>query len=1699
MTVHKLTAGDGYAYLSRQVAAQDTTEPTPGGLSSYYTARGEAPGRWMGRGLDGLSGPPLGPEVTEAQMRALFGEGRHPNRTDVERAVVEAGGVPVAAERASRLGAPYRVFPAANEFRRRCAVEYRESNAARGERGTAPVPAEDRARIRTAVATDMFRETFGRDPLDPRELSGHLARLSRQRTTAVAGYDLAFSPVKSVSTLWAIAPRDVAEVIEKAHADAVADVVAWLEDRATYTRTGRDGVAQVDARGLLAAAFTHRDSRAGDPDLHTHVAVSNKVQTIGGRWLALDGRPVYKNTVAASERYNTRIEAFLVERLGVCFADRQDDEPGKRPVREIVGIDGPLPRLWSSRRAAINTRRAVLSAAFQTDHGRPPTAREAIHLAQQANLETREAKHEPLTHAEQRATWRAEALIVLGDKHHLDSYVNNALHRAGGRAGSDITSGWLDQAAQATVDRVGQSRATWNEAHLRAEGERLVRRAGVPARELDLVVDTIVSRAMSPPMSVRLTPMREDGEPAALRRRDGASVFETADSAVHTSDAVLEAERAVIDAAGRFDGHTTPSSAVESALLIAAESGPTLNPGQAGFVRALATSGARVQVAVAPAGTGKTTALRALAIAWRAGGGTVVGLAPTAAASSVLREQLADATDTVAKFVHAAQTGIDPPAWLSSIGPGSLVIVDEAGAATTHDLAAVIATVVAAGGSVRLVGDDHQLAPIGAGGLLADLAAANGAAHLDEVVRFTHAESGEPNAVEGLVSLALREGDPTALAYYADRGRLHVGDLSSCVDQAYDAWAADRTAGLDPLMLAPTRELVRELNLRARDDRLAREGTPSREVDLADGTRASAGDVVISRRNDRTLASGTASWVANGDRWTIAAVRHSGAVDAVHTATAALVTLPPDYVRNHLRLGYATTVHGAQGVTADSSYTVVAGHESRQLLYVALTRGRHTNHAFVTVTGDGDEHSAITRDGVLPPTAVEVLRRVLARNDALRSASSVIAAEDDPEQQLAAEVDRYVHSLGTAAEELVGPGGMAAIDHAAETAVPGLTDEPAYPALRADLALHGAAGHDAPSLLREASVDPRGLDGARDAAAVLDWRIGAPTPDGPPPPLPWLPAIPRAVSDAPTWGDYLGRRARRVHELATAIAEDAESWTPNSAPPWARPLIPDHELVRDLAVWRAAAGVERTDPRPTGAPSSTAADLAAQQGLDDRVRRCVSEATAGAVRWAAQLRDAAPDLINDPFWPVLLDRLVDRRMDDPNGASLVEAVTINPLPDELPAAALWWRLVEHLRLRSPDPAQLAVVEGLDPSPTVDPVVAAPGYGEIGPSRARVLQLNQLAADFFADAYPGSWAQSYLAERLGTDPSNATNHVIGLAPQEWTGLVDYLRRGGASDLELLASGLASRTTRGGVVDRFRDRVMFAIQDDDGIVGWIGRRHPDADTQPHPASPKYLNTAETVAFTKGQQLFGLVESRRDIARGATAVLVEGPLDALAVTMAGAGDFIGVAPLGTAFTEPQAERLLSAVRDDQRGPIVAMDSDDAGRRSAEGIFWRLGTRTEARSLTLPDGEDPAGFLHRAGAPALATALRASPSLAGALVEARMDEFAKDLATVEGQVAATRRAAQVIAATPVTTWAALLTQVVARTGIAPDIALQEALAVGDLLTSPVRHRTAESRDIGELGRESIPRARQAVQQEPGSTRAAPPPRAARCHRLPS
>ncbi|HEY5307882.1 MAG TPA: relaxase domain-containing protein, partial [Casimicrobiaceae bacterium] len=215
MSMVKISAGTGYKYLTQHTAAHDAERLPPGGLAGYYAERGEAPGMWVGSGLAGLGMSP-GDLVSEAQMTALFAHGHHPNQ-------------PVA------LGTPFPDPPAASPLLRGVAEYLRERNVALGLPACAEVSKSERAAARTAVARELFATEHGRAPTDARELSSFIAAQSRLAPDTVAGYDLTFSPVKSVSAWWALAPKEIAAQIEAAHKAAVGDTMSWLERHATFT------------------------------------------------------------------------------------------------------------------------------------------------------------------------------------------------------------------------------------------------------------------------------------------------------------------------------------------------------------------------------------------------------------------------------------------------------------------------------------------------------------------------------------------------------------------------------------------------------------------------------------------------------------------------------------------------------------------------------------------------------------------------------------------------------------------------------------------------------------------------------------------------------------------------------------------------------------------------------------------------------------------------------------------------------------------------------------------------------------------------------------------------------------------------------------------------------------------------------------------------------------------------------------------------------------------------------------------------------------------------------------------------------------------------------------------------------------------------------------------------------------------------
>ncbi|MEG8184642.1 relaxase domain-containing protein [Nocardia terpenica] len=1297
-------AGTGYEYYLKQVATGDSTELGASSLADYYSAHGEAPGTWHGSGLPALD-ITAGDTVTEPQMQALFGLGIHPNADAIENHVIDAeimrGAKPKdavrAAGKAARLGNPFRIYDGENEFRTRCGQAFAAHNIAHGSDPHAPLSDAVRARLRTEVATDMFVTRYHRPPLDERELSGWVARISRPPSAAVAGFDITFSPVKSVSALWAIAPKTVADRIYAAHQRAVDDALAWLEQHGTYTRLGRNGVRQVEVEGLVVARFTHRESRCGDPDLHTHALIANKVRTLDGHWRALDGTPIYRSLVTVSEIYNTRLELHLEADLGLQFTERRlGVDPGKRPIREIVGVPWALIAHWSRRDAAITTRLGALTSTFQHLLGREPTPHEMYGLAEQATLHTRPAKHRLRSYAEQRTDWHGQAHTILGGRKPFEDTITDALQPRP-RPRPRIDAAWIARTAQEVLATVSAERSSWQYHHLRSETERRIR-GHVDRDNWATVAEAVVTEALSPAQAVARGNPDIAAEPVlravptVFARRSGTSVYTPAHTQHYTSVRVLTTEARLTDLSVQPGARTLPPRTVDAAIRAynqdPAHHDQQLNASQIAMITTFTLSPLRITTADAPAGTGKTTAMRVLSAAWHDSGGTVLGLAPTAAAAAQLAKATGDRVETVDQLLTildnhtptperlAHQDGDHLPrlpAWVTQIDASTLVVLDEHVTLSDAKRLQLLRFLITRQATIRCVGDSKQLPAIEAGGTATDTR--------PDTVTLTHVLRFAAQA-EAAATLGLRDGDPAALGFYLDHGRIHAGAPGTVAEDAYTGWVADYAAGRDTVMLAATHDTVRELNARARADRLARTRHPvGRETLLSDELSASAGDTICTRHNDQRLRLGATDWVRNGYRWRVDAVHEDGSITATHLRSGgesgATVTLPAAYVRAHVRLGYATTIDSVQGITVGTCHVVVTGRESRNQFYVAMTRGRDANHAYVVTALDGSEASFWTEPAILPRTAVEVLLRVLARDATQKSAHMQLREALDPSRRLGRAVDIYLDAIGVAAENTVGADALARFDTAAEALYPGLTDAPAYPVLRQHLATLALSGADPIAELGDA-IAARELDTAADVAAVLDWRLDSSgthsTGTGP---LPWLRGLlPQLDLLDEVVAEQLRARARIVTALADQIRTDTGTWTSATAPVWARPLLGGNpHLVADLAVWRAAQHLADTDLRLTGPARIPVHEREYQQRLDARVTDAIGDLHTAANTWSPVAKQLDARLVDDPWWPVLADRLdTAARTGLDIDTLLTHAIQARPLPDEMPAAALWSRL-----------------------------------------------------------------------------------------------------------------------------------------------------------------------------------------------------------------------------------------------------------------------------------------------------------------------------------------------------------------------------------------------------------------------------------------
>ncbi|MFI7067077.1 MobF family relaxase [Kribbella sp. NPDC050124] len=1158
LSIHRLSAGDGYTYLLKHVAAGDVDRRMATPLTAYYTASGYPAGRWLGGGLSGLGNGQLvpGSEVTEQQMAALFGRAEDPIT-------------------GTTLGRPYRTYKTPND---RIAEQVRALDPA--------MPPAQRE-----LAIDQIRKS-----------------VSRQKTRyAVAGYDLTFSPVKSVSALWATADVGVQEQIAAAHHEAIRDVLRLIEEEAVFTRTGVDGVAQLDARGVIATAFDHWDTRSGDPQIHTHLVVANRVQGADdGRWRTIDGRVLYAATVAMSEVHNALLADNLSRRLGVGW---QLLERGERrnPAFEIDGIPDELICEFSSRTEQIELNLATLL----TDRGdeiHHPSRRETYVLRQQATLMNRPAKHPAKPLADLMRAWRERAERVTQGQ--ATAIIEKVLDYTTDRplTAADLSAETIHAYGATTVLALQTKRATWTRWNLLAEAARQSRLLRLSTTEDRLqVLEAIVRDAER--QSISITPPATFTSP--LHRADGQSIFTIHNGEIYTSPAILGAESLLLELTAKLDGPTIPPRQLRAL---------NLSDDKIQALYRIALSGQTVEALIGPAGTGKTSLLAALRTSWEAehGDGSIIALAPSSAAATVLSDTLGLPADNVAKWIYEA-VGVAADQrnhWISELERAAqaaettgrrrrhqritaelarayaerdrwrlrrdqLVIVDEASMAGTMELATLAREADKAGAKLLLVGDDAQLGAADVGGAFRLIAHDTKAAELSDVWRFS-------NDWEREASLQLRDGQLPVIDLYDNHNRLSHGSLEDMENAAYLAWQTDTTAGGTSLLIASDNATVARLNARARLDRITTGEVEPDGIRLHDGTHVGLGDHIVTRLNNRRLRIGQRGFVQNGNRWTVIRRWHDGSL-TVQNDDLQTVTLPSSYVRESVELAYATTAHRAQGATVDTAHLLVTDRLTRALIYVGMTRGRHSNRAYVathTTTAELHEPQFLQ-------TMQDVLESVLEQDGIERSAHEVMRTELDNATRLDRLVPIHEHLCQLDARERYRPAitnsGLDRIDQAA------LQSSPAFGPLITALRRAEHLGLNVPTTLHKA-VTQSSLADAKDLAAVLHTRIER-----------LITRAERRTRTAPptliagllTPSIYVSNPAYKaaLKEIESQVAQRADWLTEQAAAtnePWYLALtdsMPENtelqrQLIHHIAAYREL--YQLSSPDPLGSPPSTA-------------------------------------------------------------------------------------------------------------------------------------------------------------------------------------------------------------------------------------------------------------------------------------------------------------------------------------------------------------------------------------------------------------------------------------------------------------------------------------------------------------------------------
>jgi conjugative relaxase-like TrwC/TraI family protein len=784
--------------------------------------------------------------------------------------------------------------------------------------------------LRGEASPAEFQAMFeGRDPT-----TGELLGRPHGRN-AVPAFDLVLRPTKSVSILYGLGDAPTGRAVLSAHHAGLAEAVGYLDEH-LGARRGHGGVQHVSGQGVLAVGFDHRTSREGDPLLHTHLVVANRVQGPDGRWTALDGWDLYRHRLAADAIYRATYQRELSQTLGVEWTPA--DAHGNR---ELAGMPKALVRSFSKRTDQIDAELDRLVA-----DGRERTPR-LVKWTVQATRKPKE--HEAPDTLYDR--WRQEAAECGVDADTLVREVTGRTpDRDQGRPVSDAVAGrlfdWL-----AGSDGLTEHASTFTRPDvLVALGAGL---AGATRTELEALTDRFLAERAVSVVADR-----------ALEERRWS-----------TPDLLGVEQRLVAAATGRTGEQAAVAS--HQAVCEALAAHPTAGVDQQAMVRDVCQGGQGVAVVVGRAGTGKTFALGIARHAWQLDGYRLLAAAPTGIATISLQGEGFEDVATCDRLLADLDRGHD------QLDARTVLVIDEAGMLGSRKLTRLLEHAQHAQAKVVLVGDDRQLAAIDAGGGFRALRLRLGASELTENRR--QQQAWEREALELVRSGLVEE----AVAAYQAHDRVVAADSKPAATLALlqDWWAAWQQADHDPaqevIVLAARRTEVDRLNT-ACQELLAARGRLGGERLQGEDRQFAMGDRIVCGHNAIAELG-----VANGSRGTITALDSQERTLTVRLdgTDGREITLPRSYLDGRGRgernrrvdLAYATTGHRAQGLTRGRALVRLTGSEDVNWLYVQLSRARQDTRLYAVVGPEphgADELDLPDRD---QPDAYLQLAQALSR------------------------------------------------------------------------------------------------------------------------------------------------------------------------------------------------------------------------------------------------------------------------------------------------------------------------------------------------------------------------------------------------------------------------------------------------------------------------------------------------------------------------------------------------------------------------------------------------------------------------------------------------------------------------------------------------------------------------------------------------